>query len=221
MIELRSKEEIYRIWTALGVAFSSEPMNDIPPERALLETIRSIDIDRDRKIFSLVLVWLETYGDHIRFEPIYHFLESMTDQEMRVLGAISLKLSKESKRWLNVVKKINKRLNPSFDEMKLSDSRRLEARGVDKDFEIFDLLVSPIATSDSSKLMSMDHIIKNNYWIRNRIMLGNNLRADVISSIDFNPAPSRYSSAKLIGCRDQSIYGPWREVERVKKVMGL
>ena len=41
---MMSKSEIYSIWANLGIAFNESPYSNVPPERAIIETLKVMDL---------------------------------------------------------------------------------------------------------------------------------------------------------------------------------
>lgn len=216
-----TKAEIYSVWAGLGVAFNEEPNENIPPERVIIETIKAMNPDSDRKIYSLMFLWLSKYEKLIRFEPIYHFLNELGLLELRILGSLALKLSHQSERWIHVVKKVKKDFQiQSGAKVYLSDERKVVSRGADPDFAAFNLLLSPIALSNADKLRPWDYILRHNYWLRFRREGGTNLRSDIRAVFYKRPVSNPYQAAKLIGCRPNSVYESWNEIAEVQNVLG-
>lgn len=213
-----TKEEIYSVWAGLGIAFGEAPNENIPPERAIIETIKSMNPDSDRKIYSLMILWLSRYEKLIRFEPIYHFMEELDSLQLRILGSLALKLSHQSDRWSHVVKKVKKEIQKG-GPIYLTDERKVASRGSDPDFEAFSLILSPIAESTDSKLRPWDYILKHNYWLRFRREGGTNLRSDIRAVFYKRPVSNPYQAAKLIGCRPNSVYESWNEIAEVQNLV--
>lgn len=216
---MMSKSEIYSIWANLGIAFNESPYSNVPPERAIIETLKVMDPNRDRKIYSLMFLWLGQYEHIVRFEPLYHLESELNHIQLRILGSIAKKISHNAIRWKHVVKKIhsNERLHTIKREY-LTDKRRIETRGADPDFLEFKLMLDPIAESDKSKLRPWSYILKNNFWIRFRREGGTNLRSDIRAAFYYRPVNGPYRAAKLIGCLPNSVYKTWKEIAEVQEV---
>ena len=88
------------------------------------------------------------------------------------------------------------------------------------DFDSFNLLLTPIALSNENKLRPLNYILKTNYWMRYRLEGGTNLRSDLRAALYNKAVSGPYRAAKLIGCRPQSAYQPWKEILKVQNITG-
>ena len=211
--------DLYAIWATLGISFQVEQEQLSAPEEAILQTIRYGQFPKDRKLFSLMLLWLEKYSEYIHVERLHRMIKELPSHELALLGGLCLKVRKQKKdhRFDSPLKKIRERLgehSPSFPS--LSDHPFfIQRHGLDTEFEEFGIKVAQLNAADQKKILSEEQLLKKNLWLFHRCMFGVNFRADVATIIHLYSPKNGYQAAKLAGCSTNSGYGHWRALMKV------
>jgi len=205
-------------WSGLGITFQETPTFNAP-EEVILETIRDGDFPKDRKLFGLMLLWLETYSSYVHVERLIQMMKSLPSHELALLGGLFLKVRNHSKdhRFDSLLKHIRRHFEehtPTF--LTLSDHQFfIERHGLDEDFIVFGIQVAKLKAASTKKILSEPLLLKSNIWLHNRCMFGVNFRADVATIMRIYNPQNGYQAAKLAGCSINSGYSHWRDLEKV------
>ena len=105
-------------WAGLGITFQETPTLNAP-EEVILDTIRYDDFPKDRKLFGLMLLWLQTYGSYVHVERLQRMIRGLPSHELALLGGLFLKVRMHTKdhRLDGLLKRIRHSLgehSPSF-----------------------------------------------------------------------------------------------------------
>ena len=207
-------------WASLGIAFNANASEAANPEETIIATIKSGEFPADRKMFSLMQLWLEEFGDLVHVERLKGQIKGLAPFELALMGGIASKcLKKGDTRWKTIVMEVHKKLgkhHPKFDHG--DDETYLKIKGVDEDFAAFGVRVVPLVASDRKKLLRRDEIIKNNPWLKNRLLMGANLRADFITVFTLGLARNAYQAAKFLNCSLNASYRNWHALEEAREL---
>ena len=213
-----NKDPLRDSWASLGIAFNIKDDSNANPEQTIIETIKSGEFPGDRKMFELMMLWTLEYLDLIHVERIKSFLPELKPFELALMGGLATKCLKTGDfRWRAIVREVQIRLgknSPRFDVG--DDELYLKMKGIDEDFLSFGIRVAPVKPDNHKKLMRRDHVIKNNSWLKNRLLWGANLRADFITVFSLGLAKNAYQAAKLLSCSANASYRHWRNLEEAR-----
>ncbi len=192
-------------WASLGITFSVKS-ELTSPEEALLSLIKSGEFPEDKKMLSLAIMWLNEYSNLVHIERLKNMSLNLTAFEKAVLCAISKKMTtKGDLRWAIILKKYSKELkNVKFDIG--NDSVIIKMKGHDLDFSEFGIAVAPLIAADNKKMFSRSKIISNNIWLKNRLLFGTNVRADIATLIQLKLVKNGYEAAKKAHCSMTAAY---------------
>jgi hypothetical protein len=214
-----TEDKLYAQWAGLGITFQEDDPEFLSPEEVIVATIRHGNFPKDRKFFALMLLWLETYSDYVHVERLKRMLLGLPSHELALLGALMLKVRtlKKDHRFNAVINQIQSLLGehtPTFPS--LSDHPFfIQRHGLDDDFAAFGIEVAELYSADSKKIVSEDHLLSQNLWLRNRCLFGVNFRADIATVMQlYNPA-NGYQAAQLARCSTNSGYRHWRDLLKV------
>jgi len=209
-------------WASLGIAFTQKGMKDANPEEVIIETIKSNEFPKDRKIFELMLLWIEEYLEFIHVEKLKSFLKDLTSFELALLGAVATKcVNLGDHRFQIIIREVSKKLGKKkihFSEG--DDELYLKLKGIDQDCLLFGIRVAPLKADDKKKLLKREEVFKNNTWLKNRLLFGANLRADCMTVYTLKLAHNPYQAAKILACSMNASYRNWKTIEEAS-LMGL
>jgi len=209
---------LYSKWSGLGITFQETPTFNAP-EEVILKTIQDGDFPKDRKLFGLMLLWLETYSSYVHVERLIQMIKPLPSHELALLGGLFLKVRNHSKdhRFDSLLKHIRRHLGehtPTFPT--LSDHQIfIERHGLDEDFIVFGIQVAKLKAASTKKILSEPLLLKSNIWLHNRCLFGVNFRADVATIMRLYNPQNGYQAAKLARCSINSGYRHWRDLEKV------
>jgi hypothetical protein len=214
-----SNDLIRDSWASLGIAFNAKGKLNANPEETIINTIKSHEFPADKKIFSLMILWLEEYHEYIYVERLKNYLKDLSAYELALLGAIAKKcFDFGDHRWKIIIHGVKKRLgNKSITFNDGDDELFLKLKGIDETFLEFGIRVIPLKRDDRKKLLSRETIFKNNVWLQNRLLYGPNLRSDFVTIFTLSLAQNAYQAAKLLGCSMNASYRNWKSVEEAFK----
>lgn len=208
-------------WSSLGIAFSSTVKLNANPELTIIETITSHEFPSDKKIFSLMLLWLDEYLELVHVERLKNLLKGLNVYELALMGGIALKcLNKGDHRWKVIILLIQKKIGKKeihFNEGN-DDELLLKMKGTDAEFLKFGIRVAPLKSEDHKKLLRREVILGQNAWLKNRLLFGPNLRADFITVFTLSLASNAYQAAKILGCSMNASYRNWKSIDEASKL---
>jgi hypothetical protein len=215
-----SSDLIRDSWSSLGIAFHAKGNYNSNPEETIIKTIKSHEFPSDKKIFALMLLWLEEYHEYIYVERLKNYLNDLNAFELALLGGIAKKcLAFGDHRWkiiISGVKKKHGKKNLVFTEG--DDELYLKLKGIDDDFLEFGIRVAPLKSDDRKKLLPREVVFKNNVWLKNRLIFGPNLRSDFVTVFNLKLSQNAYQAAKLLGCSMNASYRNWKSIEEAVKI---
>lgn len=197
---------------ALGFAYYGSPSPLPPdPEKTIIQIIKLFS--EDQKIYRIMLAWFERFGDLIHVERIASQINQLSDFEKIILGVTALKMvNAGDSRFKSIVSKIKHKKIKLNIEISGQDEFLIEKHGLDKEFNFFSIKTSKILPADSKKLIDRDFIIKNNLWLRLRLLLGTNFRADIAFVRLNHLAQNAYGAMKLLNCSKETSYRIWNSL---------
>lgn len=208
-------------WSSLGIAFTSTVKLNSNPELTIIETIKSHEFPTDKKMFSLMLLWLDEYFELVHVERFKNLLKDLSVYELALLGGIALKcLNNGDHRWKMIILLVQKKIgknNIHFNDGN-DDELLLKMKGIDADFLKFGIRVAPLKSEDPKKILRREVILGQNAWLKNRLLFGPNLRADFITVFTLSLASNAYQAAKLLGCSMNASYRNWKSIDEASKL---
>ena len=208
-------------WSSLGIAFSTTAKLNANPELTIIETIKSHEFPSDKKMFSLMLLWLDEYLELVHVERFKNLLKDLNAYELAFMGGIALKcLNKGDNRWKVIILLIQKKMGKKeihFNDGN-DDELLLKMKGTDAEFLQFGIRVVPLKSEDHKKLLRREILLGQNAWLKNRLLFGPNLRADFITVFTLSLASNAYQAAKLLGCSMNASYRNWKSIDEASKL---
>lgn len=210
-------DKLESYWSSLGITFERGKDRDISPEEAIIETIKSDEFPKDRKMFSLMYLWLIKNNHYVHIERLKNFSKKLDIYHLSLLGAMSAKISLVNHKWKVLVKFVEKKMGNEkvvFSNVKDSDYF-IRRHGIDEDFKRFGINLATLKPADEKKILSEKKIIKLNKWIKNRCLFGINLRADMATVIELKLAKTAYQASKVLHCTVKASYDNWSALIKV------
>lgn len=208
-----SKDLLRDSWASLGIAFNAKSNENSDPESALILFLQSGEFPEDRKMISLILIWLKEYSHLIHIERLKVFLKDLSAFELAILGGIASKCIKFGDfRWKTIINYVKKR-NTGRVSFEVNESEYLIVRnGVDEDFLEFGLKISRVEPERINKILSIENIIERNSWIRYRFLFGVNMRADIATVMVLKLAITAYQASKVLQCSFNAASRNWNDL---------
>lgn len=92
---MNTKHDLLKdMWASLGIAFSGLRSINANPEDAIIACIQSGEFPDDKKMMSLMLLWISEYSSLVRIECLKILMKSLGPFEAALLGGIALKALK-------------------------------------------------------------------------------------------------------------------------------
>ncbi len=215
-----SSDNLVTAWESLGIAFNIKNRKlNANPEKTIIDTILSDEFPGDRKMFELMLLWLHHYHDLVHVDRLKSHLAKLNPFHLALIGGLATKcLNLSDFRWEAILTTVNKKLGKNRPTFSGDDPLYLKMKGVDKDFAGFGIKVAPVRPDNQKKLMQRKEIIKNNTWLKNRLLFGVNLRADFVTVFALGLAENAYQAAKLLNCSANASYRNWGDLEEARSL---
>lgn len=229
-----TRDELVALWAQLGIAFAvSRPSAAIDPERLLLASLPHMA--QDRKLLRLVTTWLGDFGELIHLERLLGLVKSRPASlgsgamvEARLLGGLArTAVASGDRRWLKLAERCKKALAegaPEEASQEGSATFLVTRDGADLHFFEFGLTVASLTgqqrpgfeSNPSKKLLTRETIVAENPWLRLRVALGTNWRADLVFAVLAGLAANPFQAARLLGCSYETAHRTWRSCEGAK-----
>lgn len=198
-------------WSSLGIAFASKSANLVDPETALIGFAKSHEFPRDRKMMGLILLWLNEFSKLVHVERLRLMANDLLPDEVAVLGGIANKCVANGDLRFGTLVTLAKTTGGGHA---LADTDSyLEMKGVDSEFNEVGIRVGLVAPSKAAKLMPRERIIRSNLWLKNRLLFGSNVRADIATVKSLKLAGTGYAAAKLLRCSPNAAYRNWKDLD--------
>jgi len=209
---MNSADVIRDQWASLGVAFAFGSRTQCDPETALINFVNSSEFPEDKKMMSIVLLWLKKYSSFVHIEKLKTPAKNLSGDALLLLGAIAVKcINFGDHRWKSI-EKLARTKSKSYTSILRDSDALINRNGLDADFLKFGIRVIPITPEDKKKLIKREQIFKMNSWLRQRLLFGTNLRADIATAIQLKLSDTAYGAAKLLGCSMNAAYRNWKDL---------
>lgn len=201
----------------IGMAFYGQilPVKEqLIPEEVIIQIVREIVREKDLKLLSILVLWMNNFRGYVRAELMKKLSYSLHINTLAVLGGVIQKSCIKDHRWDILIKHIAKHTKNnrfSLNPRETNCEADLEMLG-------FGVDVRKVSSADEKKIMQEDWVIKNNIWIRNRLFLGTNLRADVRTVIQYNLVETPYRCRQLLSCSQKAAYDNWNSLMRYQNL---
>ena len=211
---MEKSDSLRNQWASLGIAFNYQDSTQYDPESAIISLVCSGEFPEYKKMMGLTLLWLGEYSKFVHVERLKILTKSLSAFELAILGALAKKCVKLGDfRWRTIERVVTKK-NMGIEKFFAGDVNAVvRMRGIDEDFKCFGIHVTPVLPDDPKKVLAREVIIKKNIWVRNRLLFGSNVRADVATLRTLKRAETGYAAAKILGCSTNAAYRNWKDLE--------
>lgn len=195
----------------IGCNMMAKAPKDMFPEECLAEL--SLHLLQDPKALVLAVGAIKTHAQ------IFHpeFLLKTIRNHQCDFSVIGVLLSKTQDRRFHKVIEFCRAQNFISEKpaKMLSFALKIGQSSADAEFQSFGVQVSQLDPVDEKKIAKIDLFLRNNLFVRNRLLFGCNWRADIISVIDMgfdNPTAVK----NRLGCSYETahrVFGEYTLVE--------
>lgn len=201
---------------SIGFSLYGEPsLFAADPEAVLVKALQFFY--EDRKIFRMLLRWCLTIAPLIHVERLHKQIQNLEPNLIPVLGAVSKKLILSGDRRFSLIYEEMKNkfklsnISPTPPEG-YGDSFLISKYGEDPELKEFDMRVAYILPENEKKVLDLRGILKIHRWLRLRVLIGPNFRADLIYLLSLKTVKNPNQAAKILGCSRETAYRLWKEV---------
>lgn len=186
---------------------------DMFPEECLAEL--SLHLLQDIKALVLAVGAVKAHA------PVFHpefLLKTIRNRQcdFNVIGALLSKT--QDRRFQKVIEFCRAQNFVSEKPAKmLSFALKIGQSEVDIEFKSFGIQISQLDAVDEKKITKIDLFLKNNVYIRNRLLFGCNWRADIISVIDVG-LDSPTAVKNRLGCSYETAHRVFSEYTLVGSI---
>ena len=184
------------------------------PEECLVDL--SFRLLQDPKALTLAVGAICAHSQIIHPELLLKTVQSR-NCDLNVIGAVLLKTN--DRRFNKVIEYCKKKKFISERPIKiLSFAFKIGQVAADKEFEQFGIQISQLDPISEKKITKIDLYLKNNLYIRNRLLFGCNWRADIISTIELglnNPTQIK----NRLRCSYETAHRVFNEYKLVERAL--
>jgi hypothetical protein len=213
-------ENLTKELSYLGCAFFKCFSDKTPdPEKTILKALSCFWDKPD--MFSMLIgaLYYRVHG-LIHVERLLSLATNLTEDEKILLKVISHKLVlKGDKRFNLILKKLptkKKKLSSIPEDLK--DPYLLKSLGVDESFKFFKMKVADGLLPEEKKFYQKSAIIKNNMWLRFRVLIGPTYRADLAYLKASKSVKTPLEAFKVLGCSRAVAYDLWSKLSPIQDV---
>lgn len=173
---------------SLGFTFNGETITyyDAIPETFLVEVAKlgNALFYKESRLFSLTRTWVHFYAKFLRVDALKKLSKDMQGIELSILGSFCL-IAKEadSSKWNGLLEDILKRTKSFRKEI---IPRDILENNKDLFLAKFGIYYRSLRFQSSRKFRSLEWLLKNNHWIKNRLIMTVSPRADIFTYLFFH-----------------------------------
>ena len=202
-------------WASLGINYVIDAANWNPledPEKLIILSLEPFY--KDPRLLSMFLAWAEEYDELINVGRLGAYLGGLNPFELSMLGAISLKLLKNS-RWQRLNEKIVEKLGANPPKFPKRDDYQSLANisGNDEQFSAFGICIPKVTKAHGKKLKPKSLIAQKNYWFKFRLLLDSQMRADVAVAMYYLGCNNAYQVEQKIKCSRETAYRQFKSLK--------
>ncbi len=197
-----------------GFAFYGEAATESPDPEKLILDVCSL-FPEEIKVYKMLLTWMGDFGHLINVERLKHLLEKGTDknikQQVGLLILSGRQVEGGDKRFQYILESMLNFLKLRTSEVTAllkaqSDPYLIERYSLDPILEKIEVQSYKIETADRKKLMAPRFVIEQNLWLKLRILIGSNYRADVAYLRSLGKYKNKYQIWKALGSSQETAY---------------
>lgn len=211
-----TKSDPYTLLASLGISFDREIDITLSPEECFIALIEQHNIIEQRRLLSLAILAFENIQDYLRPDLFKRLSEKMTSQGRSILGGVIFRdcLSIPG-RWSGLRAVLERNC---LQGLVVGSEKVIKAKGVDKYFESFGIMMTPVVSSNEKKLLEREWYLSHNPWLKNRIFLGTSTRADVFTVKTNFLESTPYRFMERFNYTPSSLYGIWNEMTLAQSI---
>jgi len=205
----------------LGFAFYGTATKTCPDlERTIISTLRYLETDK--KVFRMLLRFGIVISRLINFERLKYLLEHEKSLTLVEKVAAFIFLSRLAESGQKKAEPILKRFEKSLRNEKLEIAVKLEGisdpyliskEGTDPALLKLGIEGYKLNPVDEKKVLKIESIIEKNRWLKLRVLIGPNYRADVFYLKSLNHFKTRYELWRCLGSSQYTAYRIFSELE--------
>ena len=201
--------------SSIGVNYQLKSENShISPEEVLINLCTDQDTLLDKKNLILLITWLLTYSKLVHVERLKAMLEAsqISALSLAIMGGILSTIVKGDHRFKVILKQIHTKLGNNSESLYKDDTFLLKKSGEDPHFSQFKVSIAKLELDTPRKLKPISEMINTNVWIKNRILFGVNLRADIATIRELSLSETAYGASKIIHCSPNAAKKNWDDL---------
>jgi hypothetical protein len=179
-------------------------------ERDLIEVI--IEARKDYRILGLLQIWFKKHADVLIIEKFFKFISQHDeiDRDDKILNfLIAFAIINKHNKWKRLLNTNSKKAIYPIDPESLAAT--IKINGKDEAFFQLGILVpNGFLKTDEAKIDDQKVLAKSNKQYRNRLIIGPNWRADIITAIELE-LKNPFQISTTIGCGYESAYRVMKE----------
>ena len=201
----------------LGFTISAEDISDLSPlgfdiERDLIEII--IEAKVDYRVLGLLNLWFQKHADVIIIEKFYKIIsksDDLTDEDSLLNYLIASAISTKHNKWKRCLKASPRKPIYPIDPENLKAA--IKIKGKDEVMAKLGILVpNDFLKTRNEKIYDQEYLAKYNKQYRNRLIIGPNWRADIITAIELG-LENPFKISTTLGCGYESAYRVMKEYQ--------
>lgn len=202
--------DAYTLLFSLGVSFDRDIDGSLSPEEALIALVRDFNLVENRRLLSLAILAFQNLQSLFRPDLLGQLLKREDSLTVRIVGGIIFRNElKHNARWSRLRKQISSHRRT---KVYFGNERLIELRGNDEGFASFGIYITPVVASGDKKLLALDWIISQNTWLKNRVLFGPSVRADVYTIRELFLESNPYQVSKRFNQSYPSINKVWNDI---------
>ena len=214
-------EQIKSDLIRFGFSYYGVPSEKSPdPERLIL--LVCAQFERDRKTFGMLMRLLIEILNLIHVERFKNLIENdpaPSSVKYLAIYILAARMSEEGDvRFVAVMQMLAHKINSQDLQLKsvlkeIQDPYLLQKQGEDQALKKIGISAYRIMPAEKKKVLNREQILKRNLWLRLRVMIGTNYRADGVYLKFTGNFKNRYQIWKALGSSQETAYRICNELE--------
>jgi len=199
----------------LGFTLSADDISGLSPlsfdiERDLIDII--VEARGDYRVLGLLNLWFKKHADVIILEKFYKILskrEDINEDDPILNFLIASAISTKHNKWKRCLKTNPRKQTYPIDPENLKAA--IKIKGKDEAMAKLGILVpNDFLKTRDEKIYDQADLARHNRQYRNRLIIGPNWRADIITAIELG-VDNPFKISTTIGCGYESAYRVMKE----------
>jgi hypothetical protein len=219
-----NERSLEKKWRTLGISYRfRDESSDIfyLPEDILIASCNYDSIKENKTFISHLLMWVADYNKLIHVDLIKKKFQNLTPLGVVILWRVIKEIQDHEfdSRWNVILKMCEQSMNDNdLSNLSLSRDSKRGFKGEDSHLSTLGVYSIPLTPTHKKKIYKRERVLGSNIWLRNRVLFGTNLRADIFTIIENEICSSPYQCSKYLDISLKTAYQHWNSIKEFQSL---